>query len=1325
MTTPNVTSSTDSQMHNNIMAAGRYPQWRSRFLRYVDTRPNDEALRKCILSGPYKPTTVLVQAVEATDDSPAVPEHTTPEWSRFVTIVKQQHKLDEVSYHKLFDILKQYQNEVNELRAEKSSAPSPKPSIPSRSHMTTRQKGKEIAKPITPPSKTASEEDNDPEQAQRDKDMQKNLALIAKYFKNIYKPTNNNLRTSLNSKNKNVDMTLRFKNDNQSGQSGNQRMVNVDAVRDNAGSKVVQQSGIQCFNCREFGHFTKECKKPKRVKDSAYHKEKMLLCKQAEQGVPLQAEQYDWLADTDEEVDEQELEAQYSYMAKIQKVPTADSGTDLEPVEQVQNKAEYNVFANHLQHSKQSESVSNTCLVETDDSNVTSDSPYMCEDDIQNEQHDVESDDERVALANLIANFKLDQEIHADLKYIESLEKEIDELKSNKAEFSDMYDSILQECVSKDVMCSYLMSLSDLDALDELQCLYLHKKNIRFLLKLLCKIVKNREKMTRELKKLIQKGKGKSVDTKFDRPSVVRQPNAQWIPKPSVLDKQTPFSDSLKRKYFPKTKSVPKANVSEGLSKPDTAQTLPQTVKKVVVPNNSQVKVKKTQVEVHPRIPSVSNKMKSVTACKDNLNSRTLNANAVCATCNKCLVDSTHFACVMKMLNDVNARTKKPIVVPISTRNPKSQANKSIATPPKKKVASKPTNQKPQSYFRVLHENTNKAWKWWKERQSPPGYKWHMTGNLKLLCNFVEKFLGTVRFGNDQLAPILGYGDLVQGNVTINKVYHVEGLNYNLFSVCQLYDADLEVSFRKSTCFVRDLHGNNLLIGNRGSDLYTISLQESTSSTSLYLMAKATPTQAWLWHRRLSHLNFDYINLLSKKDIVISLPKLKYIKDQLCSSCELSKAKRSSFKKKVVPSSKGRLNLLHMDLCGPMRVFSINGKKYILVIVDDYSRYTWTLFLRSKDETLEVLKDADVPSQKELDLLFGPLYDEFFNASSNPSTNIHSTSAPSTHTNVHVEENNNDQAEEEEQLQDDEFINPFYASTQLEAESSSHNIGNSNVPTFNQPQVSKYRWTKDHPLEQVRRNPSRPVQTRRQLATDPEMSKGYAQEEGVDFEESIAPVARLEAVRIFIAYLAYKSFPIYQMDVKTAFLNGPLKEEQAPRAWYDELSKFLKSKGFTKGLQIHQSPSGIFINQAKYTLEILHKHGMDKGQSNGTPMATKPKLDADLSGNPVDQTDYHSKIRSLMYLTSSRQDIVQALRGTVNMGLWYPKGSRFELTAFSDADHAGCIDSRKSTSGGIQFLGDKLVSWMSKKQNCTAMSSAEAEYMALSMSYAQFMWMRT
>nr|GEV55053.1 hypothetical protein [Tanacetum cinerariifolium] len=186
--------------------------------------------------------------------------------------------------------------------------------------------------------------------------MQKNLALIAKYFKKIYKPTNNNLKTSSNSKNKNVDTTLRYKNDDHSGQFGTQRTLNVVAARENVGSKVVQQYGIQCFNCREFGHFAKECRKPKRVKDSAYHKEKMLL--------------YDWLAGTNEEVDEQELEAHYSYMAKIQEVPTADSGTDSEPVEQKANtslaqelKECKAILAKTSKSLEESISIRDSCLV--------------------------------------------------------------------------------------------------------------------------------------------------------------------------------------------------------------------------------------------------------------------------------------------------------------------------------------------------------------------------------------------------------------------------------------------------------------------------------------------------------------------------------------------------------------------------------------------------------------------------------------------------------------------------------------------------------------------------------------------------------------------------------------------------------------------------------------------------------------------------------------------------------------------------------------------------------------------------------------------------
>ncbi|GJY34672.1 retrovirus-related pol polyprotein from transposon TNT 1-94 [Tanacetum coccineum] len=502
MTTPIVTSTTDSQMHNNIMAAGsrdrppmlapgRYSQWQSRFLRCIDTRPNGDALRKCLLEGPYQPTTVTIPAVPAIAEKEAI--HllltgigddiystvdackTTYEIWIDIERLQQGESLNiqdvktnlfwefgkftshdgesmESYYFRFYKMMNEMirnnldscydEVNVNEIHAEridknanplalvasaqqypdsyyqapkshKLIAQPSKQSSFTRSSAHTKFKGKEIVKPITPPSVSAYEEDSDPEQAWRDKDMQKNLALIAKYFKKIYKPTNNNLRTSSNSRNKNVDTT-----DNQTGQ-------------------VVQQSRIQCFNCKESGLFAKECRKAKRVKDYTYHKEKMLLCKQAEKGIPLQAEQYDWLVDTDEEIDEQELEAHYSYMAKIQEVPTADLGTDSEPLEQ------------------QSESISNTCVVETDDNDVLPDSPDMCDNDIQNDQNDVVCDDERVALANLIANLKLyvdeNKKIQKQLKKANTtLAHELTECKSIPAETSrslEESNSIRDSCL--------------------------------------------------------------------------------------------------------------------------------------------------------------------------------------------------------------------------------------------------------------------------------------------------------------------------------------------------------------------------------------------------------------------------------------------------------------------------------------------------------------------------------------------------------------------------------------------------------------------------------------------------------------------------------------------------------------------------------------------------------------------------------------------------------------------------------------------------------------------------------------------------------------
>ncbi|GKB17066.1 retrovirus-related pol polyprotein from transposon TNT 1-94 [Tanacetum coccineum] len=244
----------------------------------------------------------------------------------------------------------------------------------------------------------------------------------------------------------------------------------------------------------------------------------------------------------------------------------------------------------------------------------------------------------------------------------------------------------------------------------------------------------------------------------------------------------------------------------------------------------------------------------------------------------------------------------------------------------------------------------------------------HMTGDRSRLRNFVKKFIGTVRFGNDHFGAIMGYGDYVIGDSVISRVYYVEGLGHNLFSVGQFCDSDLEVAFRKHTCFVRDLDGVDLIKGSRGTNLYTISVEDMMRSSPICLLSKASKNKSWLWHRRLNHLNFGTLNDLARKDLVRGLPRLKFEKDHLCSACQLGKSRKATHKPKTINTITEVLHTLHMDLCGPLRVQSINGKKYILVIVDDYSRFTWVKFLRSKDETpvfvINLLKQLQVGLNK-------------------------------------------------------------------------------------------------------------------------------------------------------------------------------------------------------------------------------------------------------------------------------------------------------------------------------------------------------------------------
>ncbi|GJS23111.1 retrovirus-related pol polyprotein from transposon TNT 1-94 [Tanacetum coccineum] len=797
-------------MHNDIIVAGsrerppmltteRYAQWQSRFLRYVDMKSDKKELKKCIFDGPYEMTRVLIPTKPTTETYPPVPEHNVPET---------------------------YENTLPENRAYIDAETE-------AIHMILRGIRDDIYSTVD--ACTAAKEI---------KFTSRDGESIESYYSRFYKMINEMYHNEDN------EICAEKLANNANPLELVAAAQHYPEYHNQAPKpyKPIAPSLRQIISSNS--HDTTRSKGKEALKQLHHHLSQHLKKIVIKNGL---RDQGDWLADTDEEPDEQELEAHYMYMGKIHKVLPTESGPtfDAEPLEKV-------------------------------GSNVIPDSSDMCDNEGKDDQNGEEYEDERVVLANLIANLKLDADENKKIqkqlkkantslahelkecksaltesndvrarcrsalhqkkvpydkddlanifapncdetlilgeesrlklnkdKYVQSHEKELDELQSNKTEFSNEYDLLLQECLSKDILYAALSYMTDIDKYSEMACKYLEKKECECLEIELSKQTKNVSKEVyiellrsfaklkkhsislqlalqqykniaiSELKKLIENLKGKSVDTKFDKPSVVRQPNAFKFQKPSVLG-----SDSFERENFSRTKSITKTYVSKGLSKPATTYILPQ-----------------------------------------NRNQAVRNTNVIKPE--------------MYRIDTRTTQTRAP-ELPQTYRNTNPRVSTSTGVTHKTSVSRPPlrsTQMKDKSVQIILFIIESGCTK-------------HMMGNLKLLCNFLDKYLG---------------------------------LNHNLFSIGQFCDADLEVEFQKSTCFVRDLQGNDLLTG---------------------------------------------------------------------------KAKRSTFKIKTVPSSKGRLNLLHMDLCGPMQIESINGKKYILMIVDDYSRYMWTHFLKSIDETPEDLFKA-------------------------------------------------------------------------------------------------------------------------------------------------------------------------------------------------------------------------------------------------------------------------------------------------------------------------------------------------------------------------------
>ena len=921
----------------------------------------------------------------------------------------------------------------------------------------------------------------------------------------------------------------------------------------------------------------------------------------------------------------------------------------------------------------------------------------------------------------------------------------------------------------------------------------------------------------------------------------------------------------------------------------------------------------------------------------------------------------------------------------------------------------------------------------------------HMTGDKTHFMELTPKSGGFVTYGDNNKGKILGVGKIGNvSNLVIENVLYVEGLEHNLLSISQLCDMGNYVTFTPELCFIKSSIDDSVkFVGRRSNNTYLIDLDEITSLFSKCF--KSFDDEIRLWHRRIAHVNVNQLNKLLRKDLVIGLPKLNFKLDGICDSCQKCKQVKSSFKPKNVISTTKPLELIHMDLFGPSQIKSLGGNYYGFVLVDDFTRFTWTLFLSAKSEVYKCFKKFAKLIQNQLSLKIVSIRSDHGGEFENTRIDAfcdkfgidHQFSAPRTpeqngvverknrilvelartmlkesnvpkyfwadavntacyvlnrvlirpHLNktpyellkgrkpnishfhvfgckVFVLNNGKEPVGKFDSKADEGIFIGYsthskayrvYNKRTLTVEESVHVVFDEsskgdcvvscdgNTGTFLdhenstpqqmeenqiedremqaydkdlaqeiQPQLPiAWKSNKNHPISNILGDIAKGVVTRRtlnnfcyyvafvsqiepksikealqddhwimamqeelnqfdrnqvwELVPKPDdrpeigtrwvyrnkldesgiiirnkarlVAQGYSQEEGIDYDETYAPVARLEAIRILLAFASIMNFKLYQMDVKSAFLNGYIQEEvyvsqppgfesfehpdyvfklkkalyglkQAPRAWYDRLSNFLLQKGFKRGtvdttlfiersgkdillvqiyvddiifgatndnlckkfselmqsefemsmmgeltfflgLQIKQLNDGIYIHQSKYCRELLKRFGMDSCKSASTPMSVACYLDQDEAGKAVEVTKYRGIIGSLLYLTASRPDIMfsvcmcarfqakpkeshltavkrimKYLKGTTNTGLYYPRDAFLKLIGYSDSDFAGCKVERKSTSGTCHLIGSSLVSWFSKKQNCVALSTAEAEYIAAGSCCAQILWMK-
>nr|GEW26647.1 hypothetical protein [Tanacetum cinerariifolium] len=649
----------------------------------------------------------------------------------------------------------------------------------------------------------------------------------------------------------------------------------------------------------------------------------------------------------------------------------------------------------------------------------------------------------------------------------------------------------------------------------------------------------------------------------------------------------------------------------------------------------------------------------------------------------------------------------------------------------------------------------------------------HLTGNMSYLSDFEELNGGYVSFeGNPKGGKIIGKCKIKTGKLDFDDVYFIKDLKFNLFSVSQMCDKKNSVLFIDTEClvlspdFLLPDESQVLLRVPRENNMYNVNLKNIVPSGDLpCLFAKATLDESNLWHRKLGHINFKTINKLVKGNLVRGLPTKVFENDNTCVSYKL-----------------------HMDLFGPTFVKSLNKKSYFLVFTDDYSRKSG----EEVDQQYVLFPmwsfGSTNPHNNDGDAVFDGKEHDFDAKKPESEVNV----SPSSSAQSRKQDDKTKKEAKRKKLEDitysddEDFVGAEADFNNLES-----SIPVSLIPTT--------RIHKDHPLSQIIGFLSSTTQTRsmtKVVKDQVDLTHGkraigtkwvfrnkkdergivirkkarlvaqeHTHEEGIDYKEVFPPVARIEAIRLFLAYAYFMGFVVYQMDVRSAFLYGTIEEEvyvcqplgfedpdhpdnvykvvkalyglyQAPGAWYETLATYLLAnddiifgatnkdlcKSFEKlmkdkfqmssmmeltfflGLQVKQKKDGIFISQDKYVAEILRKFGLTEGKSASTPIDTEKPLLKDPDGEDVDVHIYRSMIVKRIF---------RYLKGKPLLGLWYLKDSPFDLVAYSDSDYAGASLDKKSKTGGCQFLGCRLISWQCKKQTVVATSSTEAEYVGV------------